>query len=195
MKKRTLGLGLVGAALVLVSTSASATVMIEYTLEEIVRDADTIVHATVVRSEVRMEMAADSFAPETVTTLRVHEWIAGAGGDEVQLREHGGVWQGGGLRFDGIPTYAPGEEVVLFLERRPEAPYDLRTYGMVQGKFIVLHGLGDVPTTVRRDLSGISFARWSEGRQTVREPGAQPAMQLDNFLDHVRRIRREAGGQ
>jgi len=168
--------------------------MIEYALEELVRDSDSIVHATVVRSDVRMAIGDGSMAPETLTTFRVHEWIAGAGGEEVQIRELGGVWQGGGLRYDGTPTYAPGEEVILFLERRPEAPYDLRTYGMVQGKFIVRHGLGGVPSTVQRDLSSIAFARWADGQQTVGHADAEPALQLSNFLDHVRRIRREAGG-
>lgn len=195
MMKKSLGLGLVGAAVALLaSASASATVMIEYSLEDLVTGADAIVHATVVRNGVRMSVDDDSMVPETITTLRVHEWIAGPGGDEVQIRELGGQWQDRGLRYDGTPTYAVGDEVVLFLERRDEAPYDLRTFGMVQGKFLVRHGLGGVPTTVRRDLAGIAFAHWTDGRQTVNDPGAQPAMQLDGFLDYVRQVRREFGG-
>ncbi|MBX3270022.1 MAG: hypothetical protein KF729_07155 [Sandaracinaceae bacterium] len=202
--KRTLELGLAGAALVtLVTASASATVMIEYALEELVGGADAVVHATVVQSRVRMVLDGEGgMAPETLTTLRVHEWIAGPGGATVELRELGGVYPGGGLRYDGTPEYAVGEEVVVFLERRHEAPHDLRTLGMAQGKFIVRQGLGGVPSTVRRDLTGIAFARWRDGVQTVVHPcdGAtsarceQPGMDLHGFLDYVRRVRRDLRG-
>jgi hypothetical protein len=195
MKKTPLGLGLAGAALLSwIAAGASATVMVEHSLEELIGGADAIVHATVTESRVRMALSQGSMAPETLTTLRVHEWIAGPGGDTVELRELGGVYQGGGLRYDGTPTYAVGEEVVLFLERRADAPHDLRTFGMVQGKFIVRHGLGGVPSTVRRDLDGIAFVRWANGRQVVSHPNDAPAMRLDAFLGYVRQARAELGG-
>jgi len=196
MKKRRLGVSLLAlAATLAMAASASATVMLELSLEELVRDADSIVHATVVHTGVRMALRENSIAPETLTTLRVHEWIAGAGGETVQIREIGGVWQGGGQRIDGTPTYRLGEEVVLFIERREQAPNDLRTLAMVQGKFVVRHGVGAVPSTVRRDLDGVGFLRWAEGQQTVVAPHDDPVMQLDMFLDHVRRVREEAGGR
>ena len=177
-------------ALALAST-ASATVMVEIPLDTMIRDADVIVHGTVARSGVRMAIHADSMVPETLTTIRVREWLAGPGGETVELRELGGVHQGGGLRYEGTPRYRVGEEVVVFLERRPEAPHDLRTLGMVQGKFMVRHGVPGVPSSVRRDLEGIAFARWADGRQTVSPPGHEPAMELGTFLDHVRRLRAE----
>jgi len=196
MKKRTLGFSVLGALATLAfAASASATVMVELSLEELVRGADTIVHASVIDTGVQMRLSANSMEPQTITTLRVHEWIAGAGADTVEVRELGGVWQGGGLRFDGTPGFARGEEVVLFLERRPDAPHDLRTLGMVQGKFIVRHGVGGVTSTVHRDLPGIAFASWSSGRQVISAPGQQPVMQLDTFLDYVRRLRAEGGGR
>jgi len=198
MKKRTLAGGLVAAAFaMLFASGASATVMIEYSLEELVRGSDVIVHATVVHSDVRMELRNGGMEPQTVTTLRVQDWIAGADeveGDTVTIRELGGIWNGGGLWYSGTPRYAVGEEVVVFLERRPEAPHDLRTFGMAQGKFVVGHGVGDVPSTVRRDLDGIAFARWSDGQQTVNHPGQEPEMQLDGFVEYVRQIRAEYGG-
>ena len=198
MKKRTLAGGLVAAALALiVASGANATVMIEYSLEELVRSSDVIVHATVTHSDVRMELREGGMEPQTVTTLRVQDWIAGGesvDGDTVTLRELGGIWNGGGLWYSGTPHYTVGEEVVVFLERRPEAPHDLRTFGMAQGKFVVGHGVGTVPSTVRRDLDGISFARWSEGQQTVTHPGQEPEMQLDVFVEYVRQIRASYGG-
>lgn len=178
-------------AVLAIASTASATVMVEVPLDEMIRRADAIVHATVERSGVRMAIGGGSMVPETITTLRVHEWIAGPGGETVELRELGGVWQGGGLRYDGTPTYAPGEEVILFLERREEAPQDLRTFAMVQGKFTVMHGVPGVPSSVRRALAGIAFLRWADGQQSVSPPGRESAMELQTFLDHVRRVRAE----
>ncbi|MCZ7687116.1 MAG: hypothetical protein M5U28_53580 [Sandaracinaceae bacterium] len=186
---RTLPSSLAVIASLAIASTAWATVMVEVPLEELVQTADVIVHGTVVSSRARVEVRDGALEPQTVTTLRVHEWIAGPGGETVELRELGGTWQGGGVRYDGTPEYRPGEEVVVFLERRPEAPHDLRTLAMVQGKFLVRHGVPGVPARVHRDLTGISFARWADGRQTVEAPGDAPAMELSAFLGYVRDVR------
>lgn len=173
-----------------VAAGASATVMVEIPLDTMIQDADIIVHGRVVESGVRMNANGDSFVPETLTTVQVTEWLGGEAREEtVTLRELGGIWQGGGLHYEGTPRYRVGEEVILFLERRPEAPHDLRTMGMVQGKFSVRHGVPGVPSSVRRELEGIAFASWADGQQRVNAPGDEPAVELQVFLDHVRRVR------
>jgi hypothetical protein len=189
---RTLCRTLIAALMLATASTASATVMVEVPLEDLIQQADVIVHGTVVSTAVRLEMREGALEPQTITTIRVREWIAGGGGDEVELRELGGVWQGGGVRFDGTPEYRAGEEVVVFLERRRDEARDLRTLAMVQGKFEVRHGAPGVPSCVLRDLSGIAFARWADGQQTVSEPGEDPAMELETFLDFVRRVRSDA---
>ena len=189
---RTLCRTLIAALTLATASTASATVMVEVPLEDLIQQADAIVHGTVVSTAVRLEMREGALEPQTITTIRVREWIAGGGGEEVELRELGGVWQGGGVRFDGTPEYRAGEEVVVFLERRRDEARDLRTLAMVQGKFEVRHGAPGVPSCVLRDLSGIAFARWADGQQTVSEPGEDPAMELETFLDFVRRVRRDA---
>lgn len=189
---RTLCRTLIAALMLATASTASATVMVEVPLEDLIQQADVIVHGTVVSTAVRLEMREGALEPQTITTIRVREWIAGGGGEVVELRELGGVWQGGGVRFDGTPEYRAGEEVVVFLERRRDAARDLRTLAMVQGKFEVRHGAPGVPSCVLRDLSGIAFARWADGQQTVSEPGEDPAMELETFLDFVRRVRRDA---
>jgi hypothetical protein len=187
---RVLRLALAVMTTLAITSTASATVMVEVPLEELILRADVIVHARVVESRVRLEMRSGALEPQTFTTLEVLEWVAGPGGRTVELRELGGVWQGGGLHFEGTPEYQAGEEVVVFLERRPEAPHDLRTLAMAQGKFEVRHGVPGVPASVCRDLSGVAFARWADGQQTVHAPGEEPAMELGVFLDFVRRTRR-----
>ncbi len=183
---RTISLAIASLA---IASTASATVMVEVPLEELIQSADVIVHGTVVSSRVRMEMRDGALEPQTLTTIHVLEWIAGPGGETVELRELGGTWQGGGVRFDGTPEYRAGEEVVVFLQRRPEAPHDLRTAAMVQGKFMVRHGVPGVPARVQRDLAGISFARWADGHQIIAQPTGEPTMELGAFLDYVRFVR------
>jgi len=189
MKSRTWQTLLGAVAVLAVASTASATVMVEVPLEDMIRNADAIVHGTVTRSGVRMAIGDGGMEPQTLTTIEVHEWLAGEGGRTVRLRELGGRWQGGGVHYEGTPTYRAGEEVVVFLEPRDEAPHDLRTYAMAQGKFVVRPGVPGAPDTVRRDLSGVAFARWADGHQTVSPPGREPAMQLDVFLDFVRQVR------
>jgi hypothetical protein len=186
---RTLTLVFLAVTSLAVASTASATVMLEIPLDDMIRQADAIVHGRVVASRVQMRMRDGALEPQTFTTIRVSDWLAGEGGDTVTLRELGGTWQGGGLRYDGTPEYAVGEEVVVFLARRPEAPRDYRTFAMVQGKFTVMHGVPGVPDSVQRDLSGVAFARWADGQQTVAQAGPDPAMELETFLDYVRRTR------
>jgi hypothetical protein len=186
---RALRLALGAIALAGISSSASATIMVEVPLDEMIQRADLVVHGTVIRTDVVVSLDGPSPEPQTITTLRVREWLGGGTGETVRIRELGGSWQGRTLRYDGTPEYRVGEEVVVFLERRPEAPNDLRTFAMVQGKFVVQHGVPGVPSSVSRDLAGISFYRWAEGQQRINAPGAEPAMELETFLDFVRRTR------
>jgi len=166
-------------------SNAEATVMVEFTLEDMARDAVAIVHGRVVRSSGHLQIREGSAEPHTVTTLDAIEWIKGPGGEQLTLREIGGELPGqrGGYAIDGVPNYEVGEEVVVFLEEDPRGDF-FRTYGMVQGKFVVLHGAPGVPDTVVRDAEAVSFARWSEGRMLVQR-GDREAMALETFLDAV----------
>ena len=172
--------------------SAEATVMVELTLEDMARDAVAIVHGRVIRTGGHLGIREGSAEPYTVTTLDVIEWIKGPGGDRVELREIGGELGGGrgGMAIDGVPNYTAGEEVVVFLEDDPDADF-YRTYGMVQGKFVVLHGVPGVPDTVVRDSEAVAFARWTEGRMILQR-GTRQAMSLETFLDVVAGVLRLA---
>jgi hypothetical protein len=44
-----------------------------------------------------------------------------------------------------------------------------------------------VPHSVVRDLSAISFARWADGVMTVQGADPGPAMELQTFLEQIRR--------
>lgn len=165
--------------------SAAATVMVEVAIEDMARDAEAIVVGRVLSSEVRVVVDPIRGAePHTFTEIRVREWISGPGGATVVIDELGGEIQGRGLAISGTPVYRPGEEVIVFLER---ADGRFRTYAMAQGRFEIRRGVGGVPDHVLRDLSDVAFARWSGGRMQVSH-GHEPAVALETFLDHVRRI-------
>ena len=182
---RTAALALLTTA-VLWGARADATVMVEVALEDMARDSVAIVHGRVVRTGSHVALReGGGMDPYTVTTLKALEWIKGPGGDEIVLREIGGMLpDGGGMAIDGVPDYPIGEEVVVFLETDPEAGSFYRTYAMVQGKFTVMHGVPGVPDTVVRDAEAVSFARWSRGRMTLHR-GEAEAMTLESFLDVV----------
>jgi len=171
--------------------SARATVMVEVSLEDMARDADVIVRGTVTRTGVRMRFEEGRLEPYTSSELRISDWIAGAGGERLVIRERGGEWQGGGHWIDGTPQYRVGEEVVVFL-RRDAAEGSYRTYAMAQGKFIVLRGVPGTSGQVRRDLEGMSFASWGDRGMQLSE-GAAPTMALDTFLARIRAVRQHFG--
>ncbi len=167
--------------------AASATVLVEVPLEDMVVDADAIVVATVERSGAQLVLGPEA-EPHTVTTLRVERWLKGPGGDRVVVRERGGIVQDRGMWIDGTPRYAPGERVLLFLERRPDRPDQYRTYGMVQGKFRIISGIGGAPDTVVRDLDGVGLAHWSDGQMSVAPANAGQAMDLALVLSRIEAV-------
>ncbi len=182
---------------------AGATVMVEVSLEDMVRDAAFIVRGRVIETGTQVVMGDEGgLDPYSLTTLQVTDWVKGpaSASNTIVIRELGGLigqdGELGGMWIDGTPQYAVGEEVVVFLEAREDG--SLRTYAMAQGKFVVTHGIGGVASTVTRDTAAIAFANWSEeqrrwsGRMTISH-GRRETLDLDTFLDVVRGIQNTYG--
>lgn len=188
MRDRTNGspLALIAALAVIAwATPAHATVMVEVPLEELVATADAIVVARVVQSEARLVLDPRRGAePHTFSVLRVSEWLVGAGSDRLTVEELGGTIGDETYRIEGTPELAPGDEVVLFLEARPDG--SLRTLDMAQGCFRIRRGVGQVPDHVVRDLDGIAFAHFVGAGMTVGHPAHEPAVELEAFLGTLR---------
>lgn len=195
-----------GALLFLLAPAgpANATVMVEVSLEDMVRDSAYIVRGRVVDLDRELVMTNQGGVdPYTLATIEVSDWLKGAPTDNgrVVVRELGGLigrnGELGGMWIDGTPRYHVGEEVIVFLEARPDHP-SLRTYAMSQGKFVVTHGIGGVAPTVTRDTQSIAFANWSSeqerwsGRMTISH-GARETLDLQTFVDVVRAIDRTYG--
>ena len=184
---------LVAALLAMASWTsiARATVMVEVALEDMIRDASVIVRGRVIHSGTQMLIRENGMDPATVTTLQADQWLKGRGGPTITIRELGGLigpgGQGGGMRIDGTPTYAVGEEVLVFLEADPDDATYFRTYAMSQGKFVVLRGVGGAPDVVARDTATIAFARWARGRMTIHH-GGREVLPLESFVELVRGV-------
>jgi hypothetical protein len=174
----------VSIALVAVASLASATVMVEIPLEDLVRDADVIVHGTVERVGVRLHVDERGANPHTISVLRVRESLKGPAqvGELVAIDEMGGVIGDRGMRIDGTPTYVRGEEAIVFLHR---VDGRLRTLQMCQGHFVIRRGVPGTDDVVLRDLSAVGLAAWDTGEMTV-EHGGRRAMPLRDFVGWIR---------
>lgn len=183
---RVLAAGCVAAALLLFTPRADATVMVEVTLEDMVRDSHAIVRGVVQRTGVQLVLRDGQADPHSLAWLRVDQWLKGSGGQGVVISEIGGEHAMGGMWIAGTPTYAVGEEVIVFLRRDPMNRDRFRTYGMAQGKFVVRRGVPGTSGQVQRDLSSIGFARWANGQMHVEEGENGAAMPLGAFEELIR---------
>jgi hypothetical protein len=182
------------AVALLLASSASATVMVEVPIEDMVRDADAIAVGTVERVGVRLEMIDGVGAePHTIVTLRVREWLKGGGEDVVTIDEIGGVTPQVSMAIAGTPEYHRGQEVVVFLRSVGRDRY--RTFAMAQGHFEIQRGVPGVDDVVVRDTSELGLATWSSRSPTDRgdretgpmiiHEGGRSAMRLADFLAYV----------
>jgi hypothetical protein len=172
------------AALLCSASTAHATVMVSMPLEDMVQGATAIVHARVARVGTRLALDAERGPmPHTVSELVVLEWLKGEGGSQIAIDELGGEVAGLGMAIAGTPEYRVGDEVIVFLRTTEEGTW--RTLGMVQGQFVVRHGVPGTPDEVIRDTSSIGFATWDGGPMGIIE-GGRESMELGAFLAWIR---------
>jgi hypothetical protein len=123
-------------SVLLLSLAASATTMLRADLPELAQTSDAIVHGTVRRVESRW--SGDGRRIVTDVEIQVTEALkgqTGQAGSTVLVTQPGGRVGDIGQRVSGLAAFAPGEEVVVFLERRGKQAF--RVSGMVQGKYQV----------------------------------------------------------
>ncbi len=121
------------AALLLWGLPASATTMLRLELPELAQSSDTVIHGTVRRVESRW--SKDRRRILTDVEIEVTEALKGQPGSTVLLIQTGGRMGDIGQVVHGSASFTPGEEVVVFLERRGASAFQLS--GMSQGKYQV----------------------------------------------------------
>jgi hypothetical protein len=121
------------ASLVLVGLTAGATSIVRQDVPELSRRADAVLRGTVVRTDSRW--SGDRRRIFTEVEIRVAETMKGSPGKTVVVRQPGGVVGKVAQRVDGVASFRQGEEVVVFLAKKPDDSFVVQ--GMGQGKFRV----------------------------------------------------------
>ena len=161
-----------------------ATVYVTADLRELATEAGAVAHGRVVALEPRW--ADGRRAIETLVTLRVETYAKGNLGESVTLRVPGG--QLGPYRsvMLGAPTFAEGDEVVVFLAATgPRIPH---LVGLAQGVFRVRTNIATGSRTVTPEIARVPGAGALEPARIVRGDGSRRPAPLSAFLDEVRAI-------
>ncbi len=120
-------------AAALCSAAAWATTLLAADVPALTRGADTVVRGTV--TKLGSHWTGDHLRIVTEVQIEVAEAYKGAPPPAVTVVQPGGVVGDVGQAVSGLATFSEGEEVVVFLERRPGGSFLVA--GMAQGKYRV----------------------------------------------------------
>lgn len=115
---------------------AGATTLLRTDVAELSANSDTIVQGTVRR--VQSRWSGDGRRIVTDVEIEVKDALKGQPGGTVLVTQPGGKVGDIGQVVHGLASFSPGEEVVVFLERRGRVSF--RVSSMAQGKFNVRRG-------------------------------------------------------
>lgn len=154
--------------LVALATAGWATTLVALDVPGLTQVSDVVLRGRVTKVEPRW--SGDRARIFTFAEVELLQPLKGDAQKTVQVTQPGGVIGDVGQHVAGVATFTPGEEVVLFLERR--GPYFTVT-GMVQGKF-----------KVERSADGKATARQSDELDALlldpvtHQPTVRPALAL-----------------
>jgi hypothetical protein len=141
------------ALVVSLAGAARGATVLRLTFEELTARSEVVVRGRVVGSTPKLDRAAGRIS--TFTTVEVTESLKGAAGKRLTVRQPGGEVGGIGQSVAGAARFAPGEEVVLFLEKARDDAAVFQVLSMSAGK-VRLEKQRDAVRAVR-DLDGIHF--------------------------------------
>jgi hypothetical protein len=113
----------------------------------------------------------------------VDDVLKGTIDPHVELVLPGGKFQGVLSRIPGMPTFVPGEEVILFLSAENQLG-SAWPIGLGQGKFRIERTAAK-PARVFQELEGLSFYPASAAKRSSSQPSFQ-GLELKAFLTHLR---------
>ena len=170
---------LVALLALLLAAPAAATTMVRLDLSELTWIADVVVEGEVVADQV--ERVEGQRFLRTVTQVRATRVLRGdlVEGDSLDVVEVGGRLDGEETRVPSGVVFAPGERVLLFLERRDG---ELTCVGMDQGKLTLVRE----PDTGRDVLVRVTPPRdlQSFDESQVRLPDQR--LYLDGVVETIR---------
>ncbi|HYV44598.1 MAG TPA: hypothetical protein VFA20_07025 [Myxococcaceae bacterium] len=161
------------------SGSARGATVLRLSFEELTDRSDAVVRGRVVGSTPKMNAAAGRIS--TFTEVQVIEAIKGAPGKRITVRQPGGEVGGIGQAVEGAARFAPGEEVVLFLQRAPDDATVFHVLSMSAGK-VRLEKKRDALRAVR-DLDGIAFVDPAPSRPAAPSPNKVQVVSSEDLGD------------
>ncbi|MBN2384983.1 hypothetical protein JXQ70_19080 [bacterium] len=164
--------GLLSAFLLLVS-SGEATVLRYLPVEELISEADRVVHGRVGSVESRWSESRQAIYTEVV--LEVIEFFKGEPqGGNVHFTFLGGECDGIRLYYEYQPTFVRDEEVLVFLRDRAGTPALLM--GLSQGVWrVTTSPAGPLDPVFVRSVRGISLQQTAAGAIEHFDPDSVPA--------------------
>ncbi|HYR87120.1 MAG TPA: hypothetical protein VE422_23765 [Terriglobia bacterium] len=153
----------------LIAAPSHATTVERLNLEDLVKKASKIVVGRI--SDSRTFWSDNGKLILTSYTIEVQETIKGQASRTVELTTVGGRMGDLILHVSGVPSFAQGEDAVVFIEN--SGSYST-VVGMGQGKFTVTNG------EVSNNVNGLAFP---DGH-----PGKSLKMPLNNFKSEIKRL-------
>lgn len=153
--------------------------------EELTQSATLVVRAVVRTQHVAWD--ASHRRLHTYSELQVTDSLKGGSPAALVIRTVGGELNGVGQRVEGAPTFASGEQVVLFLEPAPDEAGVYLVSALAAGK-VRLERRGAHDFAVR-DLRGLGMFRANR----VTEGGPEELGRAEDFLLRIRAAVRATG--
>ncbi len=173
-----------GLFLLLAASSAHATIVLPMDVEALTRRSDLVVRGRAL--SVQPAWSSDGRRIQTTVRVEVASSLKGQAPKVVEIVTPGGVVGEIGQQVSGAPQFAPGEQVIVFLEKVPQVAR-FQVAGMAQGKFELTADAKGQPI-VTQSLAGLAVLG-PDGK--VRE--AQPIAPTPE-ADFVARVQRALRG-
>ena len=159
---------------------ASATTVQKFSISDLAKKSETIALARV--DDVSSRWDDNHKEIYTFISLKVLDGVKGSRKNDVlTIRQIGGSAEGKISVVPGMPTFAKGEEVVVFLSPKDRAGYPW-VMGLQQGKYTVSMDANGFKQ-VRNDVDGLKTMSLGGA---VDEAKPAPVQPLASFLDEIR---------
>jgi hypothetical protein len=180
---------LVLLAIAIVPLQAQATTVMRVPLDEFVKGCDLIVHALVMKSEVK-ETTGDNPSIWTEVRFQVLDVLKGHfTAPELVIRLPGGAGKNFVISVPGVPRFTPGDEVVLFLEETSDG---FKPAGLGLGVYRVFYDENSRKIRAKRSLQGMMIIERDKTGVMYQhsEPitHADDEMDLDVLINEVRKF-------
>lgn len=161
--------------------AAQASVVEAFDLDTLVKEADEVVLARVIRQSSHYDERGRIVTDVEMQVERVEKGTATPGA-AVIVRRLGGVVGDRGMRIEGEPTFEDGELVLVF-GKRGKRTY-LRPVGMGQGAMRIFEQAGE--RWVRSDGRGMALVR--RGSKSKATAAVAEPRKLDELLSDVHEL-------